>query len=154
MSVIFETPRFRVHISGQVAWLENMESGQWVLRRQLAIPISVEALRADPQPSLLREAVLEFEQTRAGNTNLRAALTGYRGAETVQILPREVAQTARKGAPPARRLSIWTPQPLRPPLAKPRERRPVTLGNSPLQSKDRPRLAKTVFPSGQHPTPF
>jgi hypothetical protein len=117
MSVIFESPRFRVHISGQVAWLENMEAGEWVLRGQLTIPVSVEALREGAQPSLLREAVLEFEQERPGNTNLRAALTGYRGATTVQILPRRMARTPHKGAPPARSRSIWAPQPLRPPLA-------------------------------------
>jgi len=117
MSLVFETPRFRVHISGQVAWLEYMESGQWVLRRQLMIPVSVKALGADDHSSLLREAVLEFEQVRPGNTDLRAALTGYRGTVALQILPREIAQTARRGAPPARSRSIWTPQPLRPPLA-------------------------------------
>jgi hypothetical protein len=117
MSVIFETPRFRVHISGQVAWLENMESGQWVLRGQLTIPVSVEALRADTHPSLLQEAVLEFEQVRAGDANLRAALTGYRGAMTVQILPRTIARTPKPNAQLARKRSVWTPQPLRPPLA-------------------------------------
>lgn len=120
MSVIFETPRFRVHISGQIAWLENMESGQWVLRGQRTIPVSVEALRADAHPSLLQKAVREFEQARPGNTNLRNALTGCRGATMVQILPRRIPRTPQPSAPAARGRSIWTPQPLRPPLAKPR----------------------------------
>ena len=117
MSVIFETVRFRIHICGPVAWLENMESGRWVLRRQLTIPVAVESLDADGHPSLLREAVLEFEQTRPGDPHLRAALTGYRGAPTVQILPRKIARTTHKSVLPARSRSIWTPQPLRPPLA-------------------------------------
>src|SRR5690348_6406067 len=114
MNVIFETPRFRIHISGQVAWLESAESGHWVLRGQLTIPVSGDALA---HPSLLRDAVLEFEQTRAGDTNLRAALSGYRRATPVQILPRTIARTLRQSATPARSRSMWTPQPLRPPLA-------------------------------------
>jgi len=118
MSVIFETPRFRVHISGQVAWLENIESGHWVLRGQLSIPVSPHALHADAQPSLVRDAVLEFEQVRAGDTNLRAALSGYRSAATVQVVPRTAAKTLQKSAQPVRSRSMWTPQPLRPPLAR------------------------------------
>ena len=117
MTVVFETPRFRVHISGQVAWLEVLESGQWVLRGQLTIPISGEALREDAQPGLLRDAVLEFEQARAGDSNLRAALTGYRPATAVRILPRSDAHTSVRSASPARSRGIWTPRPLRPPLA-------------------------------------
>ena len=96
MSVIFETPRFRVDISGKVAWLESMESGHWVLRGQVTIPVSGEALGAHAHPSLLRDVVVEFEQVQAGNTNLRAALTGYRGATTVQVLPRTIRRLLRK----------------------------------------------------------
>jgi hypothetical protein len=117
MSVIFETSRFRVHISGPVAWLENMESGQWVLKGQVAIPVSREALSADAHPSLLRDVVLDFEQARAGDTNLRAALTGYRAAPAVRILPRIIARPPQQSVPALRSRSIWTPQPLRPPLA-------------------------------------
>lgn len=125
MNVIFETPRFRVHISGNVAWLESVESGQWILREQVALPVPGDTLGADAHPSLLRDAVLEFEQVRAGNTKLRAALTGYREAPTVQILPRTIARTPqprtiRQSGPPIRSRSLWRPQPLRPPLsAKP-----------------------------------
>jgi hypothetical protein len=121
MNVIFETPRFRVHISGQAAWLESVESGQWILRGQVPVPVPGDILGADADPSLLRDAVLEFEQVRVGDTNLRAALTGHREAITVQ--PRAVAartpqpRTFRQSAPPIRTRSIWTPQPLRPPLA-------------------------------------
>ena len=125
MNVIFETPRFRVHISGNVAWLESVESGQWILREQVALPVPGDTLGADAHPSLLRDAVLDFEQVRAGNTKLRAALTGYREAQTVQILPRTIARTPqprtiRQSGPPIRSRSLWRPQPLRPPLsAKP-----------------------------------
>src|SRR5436305_486659 len=77
MNVIFETPRFRVQISGKAAWLESVESGEWVLRGQFPIPISAEALSADAHPSLLRDTVLDFEQVRPGDTRLRAALTGH-----------------------------------------------------------------------------
>ena len=117
MSVIFETSRFRVHISGPVAWLENMESGQWVLRGQVSIPVSRDALSADAHPSLLRDAVLDFEQVRAGDTNLRAALTGYKTAPVVRISPRPIVRPPQPSAPVVRGRSIWTPQPLRPPLA-------------------------------------
>jgi hypothetical protein len=117
INLIFETPRFRIHISGQAAWLENMESGHWVLRGQSTVPVASAALQAQAQPSLLRDAVLEFEQVRAGDTNLRSALTGYRAAAAVQILPRTTVRTFLQSAPPARSRSIWTRQPLRPPLA-------------------------------------
>src|SRR4051812_47257807 len=62
MNVIFETPRFRVQISGKAAWLESVESGEWVLRGQIAIPVAADALSGDANPSLLRDAVLDFEQ--------------------------------------------------------------------------------------------
>ena len=117
MSVIFETPRFRIHIAGEVAWLEERELGNWILRGQTTVPIPVESLEANGHLSLFQEAVQEFEQVRPGNTNLRAALTGYRGAATVKILPGRITRTPQKRSPPGRSRSIWTPRPLRPPLA-------------------------------------
>jgi hypothetical protein len=120
MNVIFETPRFRVQISGKAAWLESVESGEWVLRGQIAIPVAADALSGDANPSLLRDAVLDFEQVRPGDTRLRAALTGHR--EAVQTPPRAIAPPPpqprpQQAAPPARtRSSIWSPRPLRPPL--------------------------------------
>jgi len=117
MSVIFETPRFRVHISGQVAWLEGTESGQRVLKGQATIPVPGDALCEAAHPSLLRDIVLEFEQVRAGDPSLRTALTGNRKPTTVQILPRPIARTPQQSGPRPRTRAIWMPQPLRPPLA-------------------------------------
>jgi hypothetical protein len=122
MTTIFETPRFRIHIAGKSAWLENREPGGWVLRAQLAIPVSAHSLTAADQTSPLRAAVLDFENARLGDTSLRAALTGTRESRTRSVAPVARAQTA-----PARIVSKpqlpkptngqhgWR-QPVRPPL--------------------------------------
>ena len=122
MTILFETPHFRVHITNTIAWIESWEPAGWVLRGQVTIPVSLESLRADAPPSILAAAVLEFEGSRPGDSGLRAALTGYRGSATVQILPRESSRSirgvraprvSRRGTPKP----FWTRGPLRPPLA-------------------------------------
>jgi hypothetical protein len=127
MTVVFETSRFRVHITDKIAWIENRESAQWVLKAQLALPVSAESLSGNNSMSALQAAVLEFEDSRAGDTGLRAALTGYHPPATVRILPRRDVKSARFETRPALRTrTIWAPQPLRPPLAA-KSVRPVAI---------------------------
>jgi hypothetical protein len=122
MTVVFETPRFRVHITGKVAWIENQEATGWVFRSQLMIPISQESLDAPDNMSTVKAAILDFEETRPGDKSLRAAMTGYRAPATVQILPPVNERPSRtfqaRPVRPVRSVKkFWTPQPLRPPLA-------------------------------------
>jgi hypothetical protein len=122
MTVVFETPRFRVHITGNVAWIENREDSAWVFRSQLMIPVSAESLDAVDNTSTVRAAVLDFEESRAGDKSLRSALMGYREAPPVQILPSVRERSSRsfnvRPARPVRSVrKYWSPQPLRPPLA-------------------------------------
>ena len=112
MTTIFETPRFRIHIAGKSAWLENREPAGWVLRAQLAIPVSAHSLTAADQASPLRAAVLDFENARLGDTSLRAALTGIR------VLRRPAPVRIVSKAPvrkPNNAQHGWR-QPVRPPL--------------------------------------
>jgi hypothetical protein len=124
MSVVFETPRFRVQIAGKTAWVENRESAGWILRAQHAIPISGESLAGADHANLLNRAVLDFEDTRPGDTALRSALTGdpeplrprNLGAERPHAaLPRFVKESRFRSKPDIAR-QLWSPRPLRPPL--------------------------------------
>jgi len=74
MAIFFETPRFRVHITDTLAWIENREGAGWVLRGQVTIPVSRESLSAGAYPGMLAAAVLDFEESRPGDNSLRAAL--------------------------------------------------------------------------------
>jgi hypothetical protein len=112
MIVVFETSRFRVHITGHIAWFEMRESSGWVLREQFPIPVPSELLSANAHLNALGSAVLEFEASRPGDTSLRAALTGYRKPAIAQALPRPNSRTNRVIAKP-----FWSREPLRPPLA-------------------------------------
>ena len=87
------------------------------MRGQLNIPVSIQSLDADGHPSLLRQIVLEFEHARPGDRSLRAALTGDRRPAKVQSVQRGIARTTRNSVRPAGSRRLWTPQPLRPPLA-------------------------------------
>jgi hypothetical protein len=115
MTVVFEAPQFRVHITDRVAWIEKKELTGWVLGAQLTIPVSFEALDGSDQRSTLRAAIADFETSRPGDKSLRAALTGYRAPATARVLPR---RGAVHPVPHTRSIAkYWTPQPLRPPLA-------------------------------------
>jgi hypothetical protein len=129
MAIFFETPRFRVHITDSIAWIENREPAGWVLRGQVTIPVSHESLTAGAYPGTLAAVLMEFEESRPGDNSLRAALTGYRKSAVVRVLPREKPERARFPgarhafqAQPARR--FWNRGPLRPPLAICPGRRP------------------------------
>src|SRR4051812_11524282 len=77
---VFETPRFRVQITGKSAWLEVKERTGWVFRNQHTLPLAPDALGQAEELSGLRAAIEDFEQTRHGDSRLREALTGVRAA--------------------------------------------------------------------------
>jgi hypothetical protein len=122
MTTIFETSRFRVHIAGQSAWLENKEPAGWVLRAQLTIPVSAHSLTDLDPTSPLRAAVLDFENVRLGDTSLRAALTGIRESRKPSIPSSAIARRTSSrtfSKPLVRKPNTgqhgWR-QPVRPPL--------------------------------------
>jgi hypothetical protein len=123
-SDVFETPRFRVQITGKTAWVENKESASWVLRAQHAIPISEESLADSDQTNLLSRAVSDFEDTRPGDTTLRSALTGdpeplrlrTLGADRPHAAPPKFVKASRFRPKQDIGRRLWSPQPLRPPL--------------------------------------
>lgn len=119
MTVVFESPRFRVHITDKVVWVEQRESTGWVFRAQLTIPVSFESLDATAHSSTLKEAVADFEESRPGDTSLRSALTGYRAPVTAQIVQRDHPRRVVLRAAPRTRMvrQFWSREPLRPPLA-------------------------------------
>jgi hypothetical protein len=135
MTTIFETPRFRVHIAGKSAWLENREPAGWVLRAQLAIPVSAHSLTAADQTSPLRAAVLDFENARLGDTSLRAALTGIR----VLRRPAPVRIVSKPQLPKPNNGQHGWRQPVRPPLKPVSNAVPYAMQHDP-KLQDDPKL--------------
>lgn len=131
-STIFETPRFRVHIAGKSAWLENKEPIGWVLRAQLTIPVSTSSLTDVDQNSLIRAAVLEFENARLGDTSLRDALMGTQYLKRPMILPSALTRPAPSRIFTKTQLRKPNPgqhgwrQPVRPPLRPMLSQAPAT----------------------------
>ena len=126
ITAIFETTQFRVQIVGKSAWVESSEGAGWILRNQYSLPLALDTLQAqnDPTTAALRLAVEHFERTRNGNQALRTALTLVRNAAKPSItearsLPAQRSKrTLRSGLP--RRVSPKPHDfraPLRPPLA-------------------------------------
>ena len=134
MTAVFETPRFRVHIMGKTAWVENKESAGWVLQAQVAIPVSPESLANSREVNVLTAALLDFESAQRGDTSLRAVLTGSQPPRQPRIPSLERAQVSR-----ATRIALvsrkrnggqfWERLPLRPPLL-----------SKPLNTVESPRL--------------
>jgi hypothetical protein len=124
---VFETPRFRVQITGKSAWLEVKERTGWVFRNQHTLPVAPDALGQGEELSGLRAAIEDFEQTRHGDSRLREALTGVRPARAESpkpaIAPHKGSAPKPAGKPGAPgRTSSAKPGfrlPLRPPLAAP-----------------------------------
>ena len=128
MTTVFETPRFRVQITGKSAWLEVKEAGAWVLRNQHTLPVSADAMVEGDEFSALRAAVEDFGQTPGRQQSLREALTGVRTAAKAEIPKAAVAahkapplKPAGKRVVPPRASSARQGfrLPLRPPLAAP-----------------------------------
>jgi hypothetical protein len=76
ISLIFETKRFRVQITGKTAWVETSKGAGWVFRDQHSLPLSPDSLYGRGLASVLRAAVQHFEHSRHGDQSLREALTG------------------------------------------------------------------------------
>src|SRR6266542_4022730 len=70
-SAVFETNRFRVHITGKAAWVEAKEGSHWVFCNWHALPVSGDCSDSEA----LKSAVIDYEETR-GENSLRIALTG------------------------------------------------------------------------------
>jgi len=121
-SVVFETERFRVHITGKAAWVEAKEGANWVFRNWHALPVSADCTDSDA----LTAAVADFEQARGGNASLRSALTGIRLEPSRPAI--QPAKAAIAPAKPQRAASSTRTKssgyygfraPLRPPLLAP-----------------------------------
>lgn len=129
-SAIFETERFRVQITGKTAWVETRHGSDWIFCHQHPLPVSGSC----DDSSGLKAAVDHYEETRKGDTSLRAALTGLRTHErTVPAsaakpaivaakLAQPSARSAGRDSKPQRKLSFryyGFRAPLRPPLLNP-----------------------------------
>lgn len=122
-SVVFETERFRVHITGKAAWVEAKEGANWVFRNWHALPASVDCADSDA----LKAAVADYEEARGGNGSLRSALTGIRPEPSKPAI--KTARAATASARPQRAASSGRAKkssgdygfraPLRPPLLAP-----------------------------------
>ena len=120
---VFETERFRVHITGKAAWVEAKEGANWVFRNWHALPASADCSDSDA----LKAAVTDYEEARGGNSSLRSALTGIR-QEPAKPAIRQ-AKGAIAPARPQRQASSMRSKkssgyygfraPLRPPLLAP-----------------------------------
>ena len=121
-SAVFETERFRVHITGKAAWVEAKINANWVFCNWHALPVAADCSDSDA----LKAAVADFEEARGGNSSLRSALNGIR-----QEPAKPAAKPAKAAIAPARspRAASSTPAkksygygfraPLRPPLLTP-----------------------------------
>jgi hypothetical protein len=119
MTLIFETKKFRVQITGKCAWVEVSEGGRWVFRNQHNLPLSLSIARGKNSIAVLRAAVEHYERVHDGDPALRAAITG----SVVPHTPAAPVSPAGKPKPPVQDdASQPTPQrsrgPLRPPLAR------------------------------------
>lgn len=93
ISGVFETERFRVHITGKSVWVESKDGLNWVFCNQHALPVSAECGDSEA----LRAAVEHYEETRGGDDSLRSALTGIR-KEPVRVLAKAPVKTTPKPA--------------------------------------------------------
>src|SRR5689334_2499576 len=105
-TVVFETPRFRVHITDRVAWIEKQETAGWVLTAQVSMPVPLDTLAESGPGSALKAAVLDFEESRGGDQSLRAALTGNRPTVTAKVAIAPKAPI-RRPSPPPRTSRYW-----------------------------------------------
>jgi hypothetical protein len=116
MTLIFETKKFRVQITGKCAWVEVSEGGRWVFRNQHNLPLSLSIARGRRSISVLRAAVEHYEHFHNGDPALRAALTGsvvpQRPAASVVVAEKPKPAVQDVGAPQRSR------GPLRPPLVR------------------------------------
>jgi hypothetical protein len=135
-SAVFETERFRVHITGKAAWVEAKDGANWVFCNWHALPVSGDCSDSDA----LKAAVADYEEAR-GENSLRIALTGIgqMAARPAIKQPTRAALTPASAAtPPARSQRVASSRrtkrasgyygfrsPVRPPLLTPAAASPV-----------------------------
>jgi hypothetical protein len=114
-SAVFETDRFRVHITGKAAWVEAKMGANWVFRNWHAVPVAGDC----GDSNVLKAAVEHYEEQRRGDNSLRNALTGIRKGPPKQPAARPVI--AQRKPERARKSSghYGLRAPLRPPLMPP-----------------------------------
>ena len=118
-SSIFETPLYKIQITGKTAWVEACEGQTWVLKSQHVLPVSDQAL--NNVESALHAAVQDVEHVRQGDTEIRSLLKLQRPSPPPRIEPRVESKIIRPvaAAPPARpkpSLRGVFRGPLRPPI--------------------------------------
>jgi len=120
-SAVFETERFRVHITGKAAWVEAKNGANWVFCNWHALPVSGDCSDSDA----LKAAVADYEEAR-GENSLRIALTGVCHLSAKPVVKNQAIKPLLKPhrlAPPARfkKASRYYGfrAPLRPPLLTP-----------------------------------
>ena len=115
-SAVFETSRFRVHITGKAAWVEAKDGSHWVFCNWHALPVSSDCSDSDA----LRAAVTDYEEAR-GENSLRIALTGV-GHLSAKPVIKEPAKPQRVVSPIRAKKTFGYHgfrTPLRPPLLTP-----------------------------------
>jgi len=115
-SAVFETKRFRVHITGKAAWVEAKDGSHFVFCNWHALPVSGDCSDSEA----LKSAVIEYEEAR-GDNSLRIALTGI-GHLSAKPPIKQPAKPQRVGSPiRAKKVSGYYGfrTPLRPPLLTP-----------------------------------
>jgi hypothetical protein len=116
-SAVFETERFRVHITGKAAWVEAKDGANWVFCNWHALPVSGDCSDSDA----LKAAVADYEEAR-GENSLRIALTGIGHVAAKPAIKQQPARPQR-AAPPVRAKKAsgyyGFRAPLRPPLLTP-----------------------------------
>jgi len=113
-SVVFETERFRVHITGKAAWVEAKDGANWVFCNWHALPVSSACSDSDA----LKAAVTDYEEAR-GENSLRIALTGIGHATVKPAIKQQPARPPRIASPAhSKKASGYYGfrAPLRPPL--------------------------------------
>src|SRR6266487_517206 len=92
-SPVFETERFRVHITGKAAWVETKDGANWVFCNWHALPVSGDCSDSDA----LKAAVTDYEEAR-GENSLRIALTGVGQVAARPAIKQPIHKPVRKAA--------------------------------------------------------
>ena len=91
---VFETTKFRVQISGSIAYVEARNGKRWIFRDQFKLPIPLDSLAGRRGTPVLSAAVRHFEASHPNDPSLRNAL--------VNTHPEEPVVGERWGALPSR----------------------------------------------------
>lgn len=111
ISALFETDRFRVHITGKAAWVETKEGPNWVFCNWHALPVADACNDSDA----LKAAVEHYEAERCDN-GLRSALTGNRQEPAKPVIKPTVESALKHPAKAA--LALKSPRRFSSPLVR------------------------------------